>query len=490
MADAADPGDGTKADPEVLDTATLEVVNTALAILDPFVEEVKKIVDEESKTVYDLTNSTQDKAARRYRKRLKELPGRLSAVYAGWNQPRLEAAKAMRAKVASLTELVKPAYEAIDAQITASEAAEKAAQEKREQEDRDRIADIRKRITSIAGIPVVAAASNSAKLTELITWLENQSIIEARFNEFVGEAQETVKSVLLSLATLRTAATARELQQAELDQRAADLKAQEDAAEVTRLENEEAARVLQEARDKQQKEALESSARLAQEATDAAAQKASAAEQVAVEQQNINQQQRDAFEEEKRVANQCALIHGKVLEATMLESSGEIQSVIDDVETIDSSHTNPELARQLGEAKSQTKVALQRLLERAVAGEQIAEQAAAPAPVEPPAPVASHQLPGRSFMPAAPPPPPEVDIEEQLQQANDESSSERLSPEELAIDSAQSVTIEPPFEMPTAAARPSDVVIVHTLATAFGVSEAEAIEWIADMDIGALRGDL
>lgn len=491
---------------EVLEAEVSTLVQTALTTYDPLAKEIVELKECVENTVYDLTKTKDNKEARRVRASIKAIPGKIDAAYDSWNRPRLTAAEKMRERRDQLKEMVPGILAPIDEQITADEKRREDERVENERVENERVAAIRKKITGLMSLPVTLANASSETIDKTIVYISQQTLTKDVYAEFLEEAQGVVKQLLESLPILRDGAKAREDQAVELERLRVENDERMKREQKEREERAAADKLAEEQRQEDARKSAAAAQKLIDDAKAADEEKLAQAKLVAEEQQALLKRQTDAFEEERKVANAVGLIQGAVTRAASKDTSQEIEEIIIEVGKYEVFGSTPELEKQIIDAKVEITKALNRMLDRVRGSEQ----------PDPPAPVESSAT--LELPPESEPEPANADaaMQDALIEANAASGGDQLSPEELAMQTVHEVgaeetppariwtsvtrvsapaaaPAEPPADLKSevehviAAKRPTDAIILHTLATTFGVSEREALEWLEDLDLFELQ---
>lgn len=512
MANEEVPGGEPQQDPQTQVDVIERVTNEALALYDPVLAEMDELKTKIQNTVYDLTTTKDNKEARRVRAAINAVPGKLENFYKNWNQPRLRAAEKMRLKITEVSAAVKEIVKPLDDQILVDEARREKERLENLAKENARIDAIRQKITGMLQLPVKLASQNASSETigKTIDFISAQPLLEPTFQEFLAEAKAAVSTTIEGLTSMKAAAEAREQRELELEQERQRMLAQQ--VETDRLRKLQIERDEKDAADRKELE------RAAIEKQDADKKKAE--EQKAIddakrlkdiaEADAKNRKQADFLATQKEIAERGARMRNEVVDA-MDDSSDKIAEAIERVEAmvIDDIAADAE-KNDLPQVKADTLARLHKLHTVALADEErlAAEAATQQIPEEPtnlPAeqPVMQDEAADPGYSRSS------DDMEMALSDANAEALEQR---DPVAVDTAPvragptnsftarmraekeaqapAAAPEAPVDTkvaPTGIVRPEDALILHMVATNFGVSEAVALDWFESMDMFELR---
>lgn len=175
------------------------VTNTAIARFDP----VQKILDDLAKeiadTKFDINTTAGKKTARELRQKCISVRTGAKKLYEELNAPVLEVQRKWREKVKAIETAVTPLEDPLDKVIKASEAEREAEKQRKIQEEQDRIAALREKISAISKIPAAAVKMTIEQLQQQLLDLQSIVISDDTFGEFLDEAEvlrnETVTQV-------------------------------------------------------------------------------------------------------------------------------------------------------------------------------------------------------------------------------------------------------------------------------------------------------
>lgn len=518
---------------EIIDVEAF--VAQALTTFDPLKAKIDELKESVSNTVFDLTTTKGNKAARSLRAKLKAIPGALEKAYTDWNQPRLKAAEAMRAKRDELTALIPSIVAPLNAQIEEDEKRRDAERLEKERAETARVGAIRLKITNISSLVITQVNNSSEDLAKAIEYLEQSEIKQETFQEFTEEAKQVLATAIAGLKQIHAGALKREENEREVERLR---KEAEERMEQERKDREERERIDRETREKIEadaKKAAEAAQKLADEAEANRQKEIADAKRVAEEHQAELKRQADAFEEERTTSSSIGAIQSKVVGATKITSSADLVQILQELTQWMAPKVREDLALQITGALDEAIVAVTGMIERAKAAEAIEEaKAAEEAKDKQEAEDKAAQEAQAASVPVAAPeteeaPNATVDepqaaatgqsLEDALLEANEEAASQQLTPEELAVQTAHETGMtarapthvrrqwdtgggaarqtvqnnEPEPELKAAvsqviaAQRPTDWIILDTLATNFGVKHSEALDWLQDIDMFDLQ---
>lgn len=175
------------------------VTNTAIARFDP----VQKILDDLAKeiadTKFDINTTAGEKTARELRQKCISVRTGAKKLYEELNAPVLEVQRKWREKVKAIETAVTPLEDPLDKVIKAREAEREAEKQRKIQEEQDRIAALREKISAISKIPAAAVKMTIEQLQQQLLDLQSIVISDDTFGEFLDEAEvlrnETVTQV-------------------------------------------------------------------------------------------------------------------------------------------------------------------------------------------------------------------------------------------------------------------------------------------------------
>ncbi|OZI59913.1 hypothetical protein [Bordetella genomosp. 11] len=243
----------TQAQVEILDKPA------PLTAFDPIEAGLTALRDEAAKTVFDVTTTAGDKAAREFRKRCVTTRTAASEAYESWNKPILAMQAAAREKRDYILTEVKAIEGPIDEQIKAEEKRRDEIKAAKEAAELARQQAIQARINTLGQFAAKAVGKSSTDILALRDELADMPITTELFEHRTGEATVLHAQTSATLEDLYNAALAQEQEQARL------------AAERARLEQE-----------RKEQEALAKAAREAEEARMAAERAKLAEEQAAL----------------------------------------------------------------------------------------------------------------------------------------------------------------------------------------------------------------
>lgn len=207
---------------------------SSVVVLDPVEKVLVQLEAKYKDVVFDLSTTKGDKEARQARKELIEVRTGGEKAYKSWNAPILAEQKKARERVAEIEQRVRVLEAPIDQQIKADEARRAAEKAERDRIEAERIAKMRGRIATIAGLPTQAVDMSSDDIGLLIEDLQNAPLTEERFGEFLEEAKQLAAQVVGKLKEMRDGVLRREQQAAELARQQEELDRQR--AEMARLQ--------------------------------------------------------------------------------------------------------------------------------------------------------------------------------------------------------------------------------------------------------------
>lgn len=159
--------------------------------------------------VYDITTTQGNAAARALRLLCVDTRSQVKKIYEEINAPLLERQRKAREIAKYITTEVELLEAPIDAAIKAEEA-RKAAEKKRLADiEAERVATIRAKIAVLAGRPAQFAASDAAKLQQVIGMLQSAPPTEGLFAELLPEAEQAQTLAIQQLNDLLIAASVR-----------------------------------------------------------------------------------------------------------------------------------------------------------------------------------------------------------------------------------------------------------------------------------------
>ena len=203
---------------------------------------------------FDVTTTAGNAAARAARTRCVSTRTAADAAYEAWSKPMLAKQRSMRAELTRIKDEVRKVEEPIDAQIKAEEARRAEIKAAKDQAEREKQAEIQRKIDAIKAHAADAVGQSSTAIAELRASLDALSVSIDVYGERSGEALSAQLQTLAKLDELHASAASMEAEQARL---AAE------RAELARL------RAEQEARDRAAAAAQAEQERLAQAKRDA-----------------------------------------------------------------------------------------------------------------------------------------------------------------------------------------------------------------------------
>lgn len=216
--------------------------NQEITEFNPVEAALQALRDRVKSEVYDITTTQGDKSARALRALCVDVRVAAEKTYKLVNAPllaRQRKAREMQAHVISEVGLIE---DPIDTQIKAEEA--RKANEKRiaAEAEAKRSGDIRNAINIILGTPLAYTNCNAAQLGDHLVYWQNFTATEGNFQEFTGEANSAVGTVVARTQVMLEVALEREAEEAHRVAKAAADAAARIAAEKAQAEAEEKAR--------------------------------------------------------------------------------------------------------------------------------------------------------------------------------------------------------------------------------------------------------
>lgn len=529
---AEESAKGADPEVEVLDPEidiVEKIVASALTTYDPLAKEIGELKESVEKTVFDLTKTKENKAARSLRAKIKAIPGAIDKAYESWNQPRLRAAEKMREKRDELKDMVPGILAPLDKQIEVDEQRREDERVEAQRVEAIRVGDIRKKIAGISGLTVTMLNESSEKLDQVVSYLEQQEITKEVYEEFVDEAKAVLATAIGGLKTLKVGALDREQKERDLERLRLETEAKAKQDQIDREARAEEDRINAERIEQLRMENEAAAKKLRDDEAAANLANLENARLAAQDQQRVNQEQQDAFEDERKVANQIALIHGRVAAVAGMIDVAMIEVELQGVRDTEILGKTEDLQTQVKAAIDSAAKAIESMLERVKATNAIldakAEASAKAKAGTAPQPQEAAAAPTQTQETVEAPSDAASSLEDALLDANAEAAGTQLTPEELAMHTIQETggTARPPayvkhgysggygsgraarqtetlvepsaeqraaVEQVITAKRPTDAIILHTLATTFGVTEREALDWLQDMDMFELANKM